>query len=380
MEVPFAGPKYPEPIVFNEFAESRYYVVIAGLFWAVLAPLALQFVTRDKRRIPDHWRTVGWRQTGLGGTSRRAVCPAHALWNFCYALLEAETTIALMTVGLDPGMGILHADEPRRNSFSLDVMEAARGTVDSFVIGFLGAHVWRYTDAVELIEGDCRLAPALAYRIARELKLRRAVEHVVSKVAHLLASAYGRKVASGHIVPALQARDRHDLGPVAKSTLKSRAMQITRAAQSTSLPTKERRCLDCGSSIGTSRMKSCPMCRPARVLVQRERTFERFRGSGPARLTELRKSGRDPTNTPKAKAAKAKKNAAHYRQNAAWIDDGSLDGIDFARDIFPRIAKMPVGRMAKMIGLSQAYCSNVRAGKVVPHRRHWLTLLNAESS
>ncbi len=351
----------------------------AGLFWAVLAPLQLEFVTRDKRRVPDHWKTVGWRQSGLGGTPRRAVCPAHALWNFCYALLEAETTIALMRMGLDPGMGILHADEPNRNSFSLDVMEAVRGTVDSFVVGFLLDHVWRYTDAVELVEGDCRLAPALAYRIAREVKLRRAVEHVVSKVTHLFAAGYDRKVASGHIVPALQRRDRLDFGPVvAKSPLKSQAMRITRASQNGSAATKKRRCLDCGSSIGASRAKSCPTCRPARILVQRERTFDRFRGSGPARLAELRKAGRDPTNTPKAKAKKAKKVATQYRLNSAWIDDGSLDGIDFARDILPLIAKMPLVRMAKMIGLSQAYCSLIRSGKVVPHRRHWASLLRSD--
>ncbi len=346
----------------------------AGLYWAVLAPLELRFATRDSKRVPDHWKRVGLRQSGLGNTPRRATTPAHALWNFGYALLEAETTIALMGAGLDPGMGVLHADVPLRNSFALDVMEAVRGTVDAFVINLLLDHVWRYVDVVELVAGDCRLAPALAFRVSRELHVRQAVENVVSKVVHLILAGYGRKADMGRIVPALQVRDRFDMSP-AKSALKSRAMKITRATQSASAIVKDRRCLDCGANIGMSRAKSCPTCRPERILVQRDRTFAKFQGSGAKRLAELRKSGRDPTNTPEASAQKAKKNATHYRLNAAWADDGSLEGVDFTRDILPLIVNLSIGRIAKMMGLSQAYCSHVRSGKVVPHRRHWKTLL-----
>jgi len=347
----------------------------AGLYWAVLAPLELRFVTRDAKRVPEHWKRIGLRQSGLGNTPRHATAPSHALWNFGYALLEAETTVALMAAGLDPGMGVLHADVPLRNSFALDVMEAVRGTVDAFIIGFLLDHVWRYVDAVELVAGDCRLAPALAYRIARELHVRRAVEGVVSKVVHLIFAGYGRKADMGRIVPALQIRDRFDVNPAAKSALKSRAMKITRAAQSAAAIVKERRCLDCGSNIGTSRAKSCPTCRPGRVLMQRDRTFANFQGSGPKRLDELRKSGRDPTNTPEARLKRAMSVGISARANRDWVDDGRAEGIDYDRDIVPYLPAIPLRVLSKVTSISSSQWSLIRSGKKRAHKRHWATLI-----
>jgi len=359
----------------------------AGLYWAVLAPLELRFVTRDAKRVPEHWKRIGLRQSGLGNTPRHATAPAHALWNFGYALLEAETTVALMAAGLDPGMGVLHADVPLRNSFALDVMEAVRGTVDAFVIGFLLDHVWRYVDAVELVAGDCRLAPALAYRIARELHVRRAVEGVVSKVVHLVFAGYGGKADMGverlplRIVPALQIRDRFEAkgvspgSSVGKSALKSRAMKITRAAQSAPADARDRRCLDCGSNIGTSRAKSCPTCRPGRILMQRERTFANFEGVGAKRVAELRKSGRDPTNTPEARRKRSASMRVAARANRDWVGDGSTDAIDYERDILPYLPAIPLRTLSKITGISGSHASLIRRGKKRAHRRHWAMLL-----
>jgi len=365
----------------------------AGLYWAVLAPLELRFVTRDAKRVPEHWKRIGLRQSGLSNTPRHATAPAHALWNFGYALLEAETTVALMAAGLDPGMGVLHADVPLRNSFALDVMEAARGTVDAFVISFLLDHVWRYVDAVELVAGDCRLAPALAYRIARELTLRRAVEGVVSKVVHLVFAGYDRKADIGverlalRIVPALQIRNRFEAkglspsgsvspgSPVAKSALKSRAMKITRATQSAIAIARDRRCLDCGSNIGTSRAKSCPTCRPGRILMQRERTFANFEGVGAKRIAELRKSGRDPTNTPEARRKRSASTGVSARANRDWVDDGSTDTIDYERDVLPYLPAIPLRVLSKVTSISSSQWSLIRSGKKRAHKRHWAALI-----
>src|SRR5207253_9221064 len=57
---------------------------------------------------------------------RSAATPAHALLNYLYALLEVEARVACLTVGLDPGLGVLHADLRSRDSLACDVMEAAR--------------------------------------------------------------------------------------------------------------------------------------------------------------------------------------------------------------------------------------------------------------
>lgn len=55
----------------------------------------------------------------------RLVC----LGYYLYPILESEARIACLTLGLDPGLGIWHADYRSRDSFALDLMEAVRPDV-----------------------------------------------------------------------------------------------------------------------------------------------------------------------------------------------------------------------------------------------------------
>jgi hypothetical protein len=59
--------------------------------------------------------TVGARTSPISGKQRHAANPANALLNYAYALLEAETTLALHASGLDPALGIWHTDERHRD-------------------------------------------------------------------------------------------------------------------------------------------------------------------------------------------------------------------------------------------------------------------------
>jgi CRISPR/Cas system-associated endonuclease Cas1 len=69
----------------------------------------------DLPKIPEHWRFVGSRQSPLSGGPRLAVTPAHAILNYCFALLEAETRLAISTLGMDAGLGLgLHTDTANR--------------------------------------------------------------------------------------------------------------------------------------------------------------------------------------------------------------------------------------------------------------------------
>ena len=47
----------------------------------------------------------------------------------------------------------------------------------------------------------------------------------------------------------------------------------------------------------------------------------------------------------------------------------------FTREILPRLQCVRLGEMAEATGLTQGYCSFVRRGLKVPHRRHWDVLL-----
>jgi CRISP-associated protein Cas1 len=63
----------------------------------------------------------------FGGRSRRPPLDrVNALLSFLYAMLGHDCRSALESVGLDPQVGLLHADRPGRASLALDLMEEMR--------------------------------------------------------------------------------------------------------------------------------------------------------------------------------------------------------------------------------------------------------------
>ncbi len=81
-------------------------------------------------------------------------------------ILETEARIALLRVGLDPGLGVLHADLKARDSLALDLMEAVRPAADVYVLELLGSRVFSREDVFETGEGACRLLPPLTEPLA----------------------------------------------------------------------------------------------------------------------------------------------------------------------------------------------------------------------
>lgn len=53
----------------------------------------------------------------------------NALLSFLYALLVHDADAAVQAVGLDPGVGFLHADRPGRPSLALDLAEEFRSAI-----------------------------------------------------------------------------------------------------------------------------------------------------------------------------------------------------------------------------------------------------------
>src|SRR5215813_13964616 len=97
----------------------------------------VNFPTTDARQVPEHWRTFGQRVSPLTGSPRLAVNPANAILNFLYAVLESETRLAITALGLDPGLGVLHVDTPRRDSFACDLMEPIRPVIDAYLFDWM---------------------------------------------------------------------------------------------------------------------------------------------------------------------------------------------------------------------------------------------------
>lgn len=93
----------------------------------------------------------------------------------------------------------------------------------------------------------------------------------------------------------------------------------------------------------------------------------------------MRAAGHDPTTTPEAQHRRAATASQQRKAVVAWRNDGSLDGVDFRRDILPKLQRLlPVRVIAEAMGASLSHGSKVRSGKLVPHRRHWKTLLRME--
>lgn len=79
----------------------------ANLYWGVLSTMTLQFQQRDTGKTPEHWKIFGSRHSLINRKSNRnAINPANAMLNYLYALLYAETRLALLRVGFDPTEGL----------------------------------------------------------------------------------------------------------------------------------------------------------------------------------------------------------------------------------------------------------------------------------
>jgi hypothetical protein len=63
------------------------------------------------------------------------------------------------------------------------------------------------------------------------------------------------------------------------------------------------------------------------------------------------------------------------RENKRWNRrNGPADVAIFKRDILPRIQALPLKSLMSATGLTKSACSRMRAGKTVPHPRHWREL------
>lgn len=68
----------------------------------------------------------------------------NALLSFAYAVVERECANALRSVGLDPFVGFMHTDRPRRESMALDIMEEFRSILcDRFVLTLINTKTVR---------------------------------------------------------------------------------------------------------------------------------------------------------------------------------------------------------------------------------------------
>jgi len=135
-------------------------------YWSTMREVPVNFSKSDSSKIPEHWKRFGSRVSPLTNSPRLAVNPANAILNYLYAVLESESRLALATLGLDPGLGVLHNDLRSRDSLASDLMEPVRPKVDALLLDLLTAEQLRREWFFEQRDGNCRLMASFAVKLS----------------------------------------------------------------------------------------------------------------------------------------------------------------------------------------------------------------------
>jgi CRISPR-associated endonuclease Cas1 len=337
----------------------------ANAYWNAWSSVAIPWVRDQSPLVPNHWRTVGGRASPLTGNPRLAANPAQAILNYLYALAEAEARMACLGTGLDPGLGVLHADQRSRDSLALDVMEAVRPTVDAYVLDLLRTSIFRLEDFHETRQGVCRILPPLSHRLAEmTVEWAKALAPVVERVAQAFADGPESRVTAlpSHLTQANRSKGRDQLRrrrPVRDRRLRPMSRSI---------------CRGCGITVG-GEQKWCGACRPAAW----EGASVLGLAAARARRVVLQEQGQDPARSATARVKVGTANRTRRKEELAWDRDhpNHPDPAEFQRQVLPLIQGVPLRQLAVRTGLSVTYCGEIRRGLHTPHPRWWEALARA---
>jgi CRISPR-associated endonuclease Cas1 len=318
----------------------------AKVYWSVWRTVTVKFPKQDLPRVPEHWLTFGSRMSSLTASPRRATNPVNAILNYLYALLEAESRLAAATLGLDPGMGVLHVDGQYRDSLACDLMEAIRPDVDAFVLDWLRREPLQRNYFFEQRDGNCRLMAAFASKLSETAPTW---AHLVAPVAEWFAQEI-HKSRLGH----------------SRSSLPTPLTERPRKQETTLLPEDK---------LAFRRKKACPSCGKG-VRSPRIRCNDCMKEIHVEQIVEVSRLGRVVTLGPEAQA----KRAATQRINtqAVWDWNPSdhpawLTSDLYSAKIQPRLLSLSCSLLAKRLRVSVGYADQIRKGRV-PHPRHWQSL------
>lgn len=322
----------------------------ACAYWSAWHSLPVLFPRSDVRRVPEHWRTFGTRKSPLTGSPRLAVNPPNAILNYLYAILESEARLALAALGLDPGLGVMHVDTRTRDSLACDLMEPIRPQVDACLLGWITREPLRREWFFEQQDGNCRLMGSFAVRLSETAPTwGRAVAPLAEWVSRLLWSTIAKPARQ--LVPSTrltQSRRRQAKGGPSRLPV-----------EPTPRPTAI--CRICGAAIACSH-RYCAACG---VSVSREN------------LIAAAKLGRVAGHTPEARARQAEAQRRHAAAKRAWQASSPPAGLEkenYIRKVQPLLSGVTVPVLASALGISEPYAAEIRAGRYLPHPRHWQAL------
>lgn len=322
----------------------------AQAYWSAWRNVPIVFPKNDLSRVPEHWRRFGGRNSPLTGSPRLAINPPNAILNYLYALLESESRLALAALGLDPGIGMMHVDTPSRDSLACDLMEAVRPQVDAYLLDWILREPLNRKWFFEQRDGNCRLMGAFAMRLSETVPTwGRAVAPIAEWVSRTIWATARKPVRRVYPATRLTRRRRRQAkgGP---SNLPADPG-----------PPAPRICRSCGEPLKGGQ-NYCASCSAA---VSR------------GNLVEAAKLGRVVTHGPKAEALRAATQRRHAAALKKWKPSDQPSWLTeeiYRKKIQAGLARLTVPAISSALGISKPYATDIRAGKRVPHPRHWLTL------
>jgi hypothetical protein len=278
------------------------------------------------------------------------VNPPNAVLNYLYALLESQATLAAAAVGLDPTLGVLHADTQYRDNLACDLMESVRPQVDAYLLDWITKGLVRREWFFEQRNGNCRLMGSFAARLSETATTwGHAIAPIVEQVAQDLWATTTRTSArsTGPRTHLTQSHRREVKGRLDLPVVNP--------------PRPPKLCSICGKNIPTDKT----YCASCAVGVRTE-----------APVTAAKK-GRIAAQSAEAQAKRAEnrsRNAAAQRtwqsaEHPNWLDEKA-----YLNEIRPRLATVTIPTLISALDISKPYAADIRAGRRVPHQRHWLTL------
>jgi CRISPR-associated endonuclease Cas1 len=323
----------------------------ANSYWSAWHDIPINFPRKDALRLPDHWRVFGRRDSPLTGSPRLAINPSNAILNYLYAVLESESRLAASTLGLDPGLGVLHVDTPGRDSLALDLMEPVRPHVDAYLLDWFTSEPFKRAWFSEQSNGNCRLLASIAAILSETAPTwRRAVAPFAERVAQGLWNSI-RKPNSERKLPTRLTNRRRSEG---------RGNVFVAGVPPAPYPRKV--CPGCGAT--TQRGRLCPSC-------GREVSKEK--------LIELARIGRIAAQRPESKIKHAETQRRHQAAKREWLLSSKTSWpteATYIEKIQPGLSKVAISRISSTLGVSESYAADIRAGRHRPHPRHWQVLAN----
>ena len=321
----------------------------AKLYWQAWSDVPVRWPRNDERQVPEHWKRFCSRVSPLTHSPRLAANPPNAILNLLYSVLEAESRLAAVAMGLDPGIGLLHVDTPNRDSLACDLQEPVRASVDAFLLNWLQSEPLRKADFFEDRNGNCRLGSALAIKLCETADTWR---KLVAPVAEYVAKEIWATIPRG-------------TSTLARRLLATRLTQANKREVKGSdvapvtLPKVEHHCQGCGKQIRRDARRH--FCSDCAVTVIRE-GFD---------------LGRKTAQRPEFLAKRSATQRMHKQAIQNWKPSDLpawLTHDVYIEQVQPGLANVSKSRICSTLGVSEPYSSAIQAGKCVPHPRHWQAL------